>query len=145
MCLSTFFVGKRLYCCETAKHSFEEIVRTVGGPTEKIRAKELLEKVIVLPDNATALDTIEGTSDSEVFNNVQYSPDKILPIRGKIRERSLIIFTFGDRIQAVTVTANDGFVRAAKQEGINFVVFVHESRALTEQKEQTKAVRTLKQ
>lgn len=71
---------------------------------------------------------------------MQYSPDKILAIRGKIRERSLIVFTFGDRIQAVTVTANDGFVRAAKQQGINFVVFVHESRALTEQKEQTRAV-----
>lgn len=140
-----FLLDKRLYCCQTAKNSFEEIVSTVGGPTEKIRAKQLLERAIVLPDDATAHDTIEGSSESEIFSNVQYSPDKILPIRGKIRERSLVVFTFGDRIQAVTVTANDGFVRAAKQQGINFVVFVHESRALTEQKEQTKAVRMLKE
>lgn len=105
-----------MYCCETAKNSFEEIVKTVGGPGEKIRAKEFLERIIVLPDDATAQDTVEGSSDCEIFNNVQYSPDKILPVGGKIRERSLIIFTFGDRIQAVTVTANDGFVRAAKQQ-----------------------------
>lgn len=115
-----FFLGKRLYCCETAKASFDEIVRTVGGPGEKIRAKELLEQVVVLPDDASAADTVEGSEESEIFSNVQYSPDKILAIRGKIRERSLIIFTFGDRIQAVTVTANDGFVRAAKQQVISF-------------------------
>lgn len=113
-------LGKRLYCCETAKNSFEEIVRTVGGPGEKIRAKELLEKVIVLPDDATAQDTIEGSSENTIFSNVQYSSDKMLQVGGKIRERSLIIFTFGDRIQAITVTANDGFVRAAKQQ-VGFV------------------------
>lgn len=134
-----------MYCCETARNSFEEIVKTVGGPNEKIRAKELLERVIVLPDDATAHDTVEGSTDNGIFCNIQYSPDKILSIGGKIRERSLTVFQFGDRIQAVTVTANDGFVRAAKQQGINFVVFVHESRALTEQKEQTKAIPTIKQ
>lgn len=42
----------------------------------------------------------------------------MLPIGGKVKERSFIIFTFGDRIQAITVTANDGFVRAAKQQVI---------------------------
>lgn len=117
----------------------------MGGPTEKIRAKQLIDRLIVLPDTATAHDTIEGSLDNEIFHNVQYSADKILQIQGKIRERSLIVFTFGDRIQAVTVTANDGFVRAAKQQGINFVVFVHESRALTEQKEEKKAVRKVKE
>lgn len=70
----------------------------------------------MLPDNATAADTVEGNTNLEIFNNVQYTPDKELCVGGKIRERSLTIFTFGDRIQAVTVTANDGFVRSAKQQ-----------------------------
>lgn len=51
-----------------------------------------------------------------MFSNIQFTSNKVLQLGGKIRERSLIIFTFGDRIQAVTVTANDGFVRAAKQQ-----------------------------
>ncbi|KAL3278119.1 hypothetical protein HHI36_013464 [Cryptolaemus montrouzieri] len=135
--LDNFFQGKKLYCCETAKRNFINIVNTVGGSNERLRAAEFLERVIVLPDDASTEDT-DDAEVKEIFNNVQYSIDKALNVGGKIRERSLIIFSFGDRIQAVTVTANEGFVRAAKQQGINFVVFLHESRALTEQKEQAK-------
>ncbi|KAL1487048.1 hypothetical protein MTO96_008352 [Rhipicephalus appendiculatus] len=51
------------------------------------------------------------------------------------RKRSKIIFGTGDRLKAVTVTANSGFLRAAKAQGADFVAFVHESRALTEAKE----------
>lgn len=76
----------------------------------------MLSQITVLPDDATADDTAEGATNSEIFSNVQFTPNKMLQLGGKIRERSLIIFTFGDRIQAVTVTANDGFVRAAKQQ-----------------------------
>lgn len=99
-------------------NSFKEIVNTVGGPNEILRANEFIEKITVLPDTATALDTSEIDANDEIFNNVQFTNDKVLQAGGKIRERSLIIFTFGDRIQAVTVTANDGFVRAAKQQVI---------------------------
>ncbi|KAB0801949.1 hypothetical protein PPYR_04135 [Photinus pyralis] len=138
--LDAYFQGKNLYCCETARNSFINILNTVGGSNEKIRGQELLSKLIVLPDNATASDT-EGTNANLIcFSSVQFSSNKVLNVGGKIRERSLIIFKFGDRIQAVTVTSNDGFVRAAKQQGIYFVVFVHESRALTEQKE-SKAIK----
>lgn len=134
--LDAFFEGKKLYCCETARDNFVNILRTVGGPNERIRGEEFLERITVLPDDATAMDTNENDEANDVFNSVQFTSDKHLEVGGKIRERSLIIFKFGDRIQAVTATANDGFVRAARQQGINFVVFVHESRALTEQKEQ---------
>ncbi|KAF2896208.1 hypothetical protein ILUMI_09967 [Ignelater luminosus] len=133
--LDAFFKDKKLYCCETARNSFIEIINTVGGPNEKKRAEEFLARIVILPDNATALDTVETNANNEVFDNVQFTSNKTLSVGGKIRERSLIIFTFGDRIQAVTATSNVGFVQAAKQQGINFVVFVHESRALTEQKE----------
>lgn len=105
---------KKLYCCQTAKDNFVNILSTVGGANEKIRGHDLLSKLIVLPDDATAADCEEGASPN--FNSIQFTPNKELQIGGKIKERSLIIFLFGDRIQAITVTANDGFVKAAKQQ-----------------------------
>ncbi|KAG5888793.1 hypothetical protein JTB14_007069 [Gonioctena quinquepunctata] len=138
--LDSILEGKTIYCCETARDNFLNIVETVGGPGEKVRALQLLDMMIVLPDDADFKHTGNDQQFHEIFDKVQYSDEKKLKPGGKIKERSLIIFTFGDRIQAVTVTANDGFVRAAKQQGIHFVVFIHESRALTEQKEQVKAI-----
>lgn len=138
--LDSFFKDKKLYCCQTAKDNFVNIVETVGGPSEKIRAEELLSRLIVLPDDADYTITNDNEEFEDIFDKVQYSDEKILKVGGKIKKRSLVVFTFGDRIKAVTVTANDGFVRSAKQQGIHFVVFIHESRALTEQKEKAKAV-----
>lgn len=39
-----------------------------------------------------------------------------LVVRGHVRLRSKVIFNFGHRIKALTVSANDGFVRAASQQ-----------------------------
>lgn len=75
-----------------------------------------MKRITVLPDNATHLDTVENNEDSDIFNQVQFTADKSLSVGGKIRQRSLKVFMFGDRIKAVTVTSNDGFVRAAKQQ-----------------------------
>lgn len=88
----------------------------MGGPSEQIRARKFLKNVTVLPDDASFRDTEEGSESNEIFNQVQLISGKNLPIGGKIRQRSLTIFMFGDRIQAITVTSNDGFVRAAKQQ-----------------------------
>lgn len=89
---------------------------TVGGPTEQTRAEELLERITVLSDDADSKHTMEHGDFQEIFDKVQYTEEKALKVGGKIKKRSLTVFTFGDRIQAVTVTANDGFVRAAKQQ-----------------------------
>lgn len=104
-----------MYCCQTAKDNFDNIVRTVGGPNENIRAKELLDRLTVLPDDADYRNTSDNDQCNEVFSKVQYA-NGTLNVGGKIRQRSLTIFTFGDRIRAVTVSANEGFVRAAKQQ-----------------------------
>ncbi|KAJ8984902.1 hypothetical protein NQ317_002742 [Molorchus minor] len=139
--LDRFFLDKKLYCCQTARDNFINIVETVGGPNEKIRAGKLLNEVTVLPDDAKSTNmSEEDESMNKIFDHVQFTKSEPLKLGGKLKQRSLIIFSFGDRIRAVTVTANDGFVRAAKQQGVNFVVFVHESRALTEQKEKAKAI-----
>ena len=40
----------------------------------------------------------------------------------------------GDCMKVLTVTANSGFVRAARGQGLDLGVILHESRALTEDK-----------
>lgn len=121
--LDNFFKDKTLYCCETAKESFLSILYIVGGEKERLRGEELLKRIIVLKDDASYEDIVTNNVDY-AFNSVQYSGEKILPIGGKIKERSLTIFTFGDRIHAVTVSSNDGFVRAAKQQVIYLYLFI---------------------
>lgn len=116
--LDQLFHGKDLICCETAVASFNEILSILGGPKEKARAEELFERVTILPDVPL--------------------PDELSNIRvgGKIKPRSLQIFAFGLQHEAITVTSNEGFVRAARMQGLEVPVTVHDARALTEEKEQ---------
>lgn len=116
--LQKFLGGKSLYSCKTAVESFREIVKTIAGPKETKRANELLERITIVNDQPSERTLLLCNS-------------------GKINERSKIIFGTGDSLKAVTVTANTGFVRAAAQSGEKFDVFIHEARALTENKEST--------
>ncbi|KAL0832597.1 hypothetical protein ABMA28_000795 [Loxostege sticticalis] len=118
--LERLFEGKTLVCCKTAWDDFEKIVNTLGGDMEKKRTAELRDMIKVFPDDY-------GESDDY--------PRKNLKVRGHVRLRSKIIFNFGHRIKALTVSANEGFVRAALQQGVTYATFIHESRALTEGKE----------
>lgn len=118
--LDAIFKNRKLICCETAKKSFQDIINLLGGPNEKQRTDELLEKVDVLPD-------VEEVNDGLAE----------LKVGGRIKPRSLKIFAFGLEHRAVTVTSNEGFIRAARMQGIVVPVFVHEARALTEEKERT--------
>lgn len=114
--LDRLFQNRKLICCETAQKDFLEILKTVGGDMERERSKQILENVTVVPDNPSAKAlTLETTS--------------------QIKERAKIVFGTGDNLKAVTVSANLGFLRAAISQGVKFVAFVHESRALTESKE----------
>ncbi|CAG5133372.1 unnamed protein product, partial [Candidula unifasciata] len=107
---------KEVFVCETAVSSFQSILDILGGQAEKRRAAELLERVRVVQDQpsqrALALDC-----------------------QGRVKERSKVIFGTGDCLQAVTVTSNMGFVRAARSQGVVFSVYLHAARALTEEKE----------
>ncbi|CAH1646991.1 unnamed protein product [Spodoptera littoralis] len=120
--LERLFKDKILVCCKTAWDDFEKIVTTLGGPMEIKRTQELKNVVKVYPDE---------------YGGEDDYPRKNLKVRGHVRLRSKIIFNFGHRIKALTVSANEGFVRAAMQQGITYASFVHESRALTEGKEPT--------
>lgn len=110
--------GKELYACQTAVDSFQTILDTLGGESEIERAKDLMKRVKVVPDNPS-------------FRT------QCLPTTGKIKERAKVVFGTGDSLQAVTLTANSGFVRAAQHQGVLFAVHIHAARALTEQKEKT--------
>ncbi|XP_022239913.1 UPF0415 protein C7orf25 homolog isoform X2 [Limulus polyphemus] len=93
--LDNLFKGRKLVCCKTALEDFQQIVSTVGGENEKNRAAALIKQLHVVSDQTS---------------------DKSLSLfgTGRMRQRSQVIFGTGDSIQAVTVTANQGFVRAAK-------------------------------
>lgn len=88
-------IGRELHCCETALSEFRSILSTVGGPEEKERAEEFIRRITIVAD--------------QVSDRVQS-----LYVSGNIKNRSLVIFGTGDTLKAVTVTANSGFVRAAK-------------------------------
>ncbi|XP_078373580.1 UPF0415 protein C7orf25 homolog [Oculina patagonica] len=114
--LKTFFKGKELFACQSAVRDFNDILKTVGGEKERERARALLEKVTIVEDNPSVRSTNLKTS-------------------ANIKERSKIIFGTGDSLKAITTTANVAFTRAANSQGVEFSVFIHESRALTESKE----------
>ena len=111
------FIDDKSWCaCETAVQDFRAIVDTVGGPAERRRALDILSRVSVVPDRPS---------------------DRALGLRvtSSIRPRARIVFGSGDRLRAVTTTANVAFVRAAAQAGVEFVTFLHPARALTERKQ----------
>ena len=116
--LIRFLRGKKMHICESALRDFQSILSVIGGENEKRRADVLLGSITVVPDRSSPR--------SEVLN-----------ISSKISQRAKVVFGTGDSLQAVTTTANSGFVRASAQFGVDFVVFVHPARALTEQKEAT--------
>lgn len=92
--------GKSLFCCESAIKDFKSILSTLGGPEEVDRANELLTRVTVVP------------------NMVSARTEAQLKLGGKIKQRSLAVFSTGDALRAVTVSANEGFIRAAKSQVI---------------------------
>jgi len=114
--LNFFLKEKVLIACETAISSFNEIVKIIAGPKEKKRADALLKRITIVKD-----------SPSERCLALQTS--------SKIRRRAIVIFGTGDQRQAVTVTSNSGFIRAARQSGVDITAFEHQARALTENKE----------
>ncbi|XP_046371052.2 UPF0415 protein C7orf25 homolog [Haliotis rufescens] len=116
--LLEFMKGKELYACRSAVDDFNTILSTLGGDGEKQRAAELLARVKVVDDKP-----------SQKALNLQNL--------GKIKDRSKVIFGTGDSLEAITMTANSGFLRAAESQGVTFAVFVHAARALTEDKEKT--------
>ncbi|XP_050466601.1 UPF0415 protein C7orf25 homolog [Cataglyphis hispanica] len=114
--LENLFHEKELIVCQTAYNNFMNIIDVIGGPKETQRAHELLKKVQIVEDITTG---------------------RVMELRlgGKIKDRSRLVFATGENMKSITVSANEGFVRAARMQGIECTVFLHEPRSLSEMKE----------
>ncbi|XP_015609308.1 UPF0415 protein C7orf25 [Cephus cinctus] len=115
--LDKLFEGKDLVVCQTAFENFRNIIDVIGGPMETARAQEFIKRVRI----------IEDISKGRVIER--------LPLGGKIKDRSRLVFATGENVKGITVSANEGFVRAARMQGIECAVFLHEPRSLSEVKE----------
>lgn len=115
--METYLADKDLIVCETALKDFKNILSTIAGPNELARAKKLLNRVRVVPDQ------LSKRSESLTESN-------------RIKRNSKITFGTGDALGAVTTTGNVSFIKAAKRKGVKFEVYLHQSRALTEKKQQ---------
>lgn len=95
--LDDLFRDKELVVCQTAYNNFMSIIDVIGGPKETLRAHELLKKVRIVDDVTTG---------------------RVMELRlgGRIKDRSRLVFATGENMQSITVSANEGFVRAARMQ-----------------------------
>lgn len=101
--LENVFRDKELIVCRTAYNNFMNIIDVIGGPKETQRAHEMLKKVRIVDDVTTG---------------------RIMELRlgGKIKARSRLIFATGESMKSITVSANEGFVRAARMQVNIFIM-----------------------
>ena len=98
--LEKLFVDKELVVCKTAYENFMNILDVIGGPNEVLRADELMKRVRLVDD----------VPRGRIIER--------LSLGGKIKDRSRVVFATGENLKSVTVTANEGFVRAARMQVI---------------------------
>lgn len=96
--LEKLFQDKDLIVCRTAYQNFMNIIDVIGGTKETLRAKELLSRVQIVDDVPTG----------RIMER--------LSLGGKIKDRSRLIFATGENLKSITVSANEGFVRAARMQ-----------------------------
>jgi len=111
-----FIRDKEIISSRTAMVEFDRITSLIAGPKEKTRVAQLKKCVKVVEDNISA----------RIAN---------LPSSARISERAKIAFGTGETNQAITVSSNTGFIRAARQQDVFISVKEHRPRALSEQKE----------
>lgn len=95
--LDNLFLGKELVVCQTAYDNFRNIINLIGGPNEKLRTNELMSRVKIVQD----------LPEGRIME---------LGLGGKIKVRSRLVFATGENMKSITVSANEGFVRAARMQ-----------------------------
>ena len=96
--LDKLFEGKELLVCKTAHKNFIDIVNIIGGPDERGRARELENRIRI----------VEDAKEGRIIER--------LSVGGKIKNRSRLVFATGESTKSITVSANEGFVRAARMQ-----------------------------
>jgi len=111
--IETAIRGRTLVTCETALQSYKKFMELLGGPKEKRRAQELIERLTVVPDViSNRLGVAGGTA--------------------QLKRKARTIFGTADALECITLTANGRFLRAAAALGVHIAAMVHQSRALSE-------------
>lgn len=95
--LDDLFRDKELLVSRTAYDNFMSIIDVIGGPKETLRAHELLKRARLVDDVSTG--RVMG-----------------LRLGGRIKDRSRLVFATGENMKSITVSANEGFVRAARMQ-----------------------------
>lgn len=125
---------------DVALSEFAWIVDTIAGEAELRRAKRLIKNLQVVPAGAFfPIDTAPSAAAAAAL------PPELLHLRnrsgvlgladsGKIMFRHKAVFGIGELLNAVTLSANQQFVQAARDQGVEPCVRYHPSRALTERK-----------
>uniref|UniRef100_A0A6A7G5P8 UPF0415 protein C7orf25 homolog n=1 Tax=Hirondellea gigas TaxID=1518452 RepID=A0A6A7G5P8_9CRUS len=106
------FANHSLIICQTANDRFRSLMTAVGGDRELERSKKLMSLVTVVPD--------QPSERSKALKGGSLSPE------------NKIVFGTGDFLQATTLTANQAAVRSAASQGVDFSVYFHPARSLTE-------------
>lgn len=96
--LDNLFHNKELIVCQTAYNNFMSIIDVIGGPKETQRAHDLLHRVRIVDDMPTG----------RIMERLR--------LGGRIKDRSRLVFATGDNMKGITVSANEGFVRAARMQ-----------------------------
>lgn len=95
--LDSLFQGKELVVCQTAYDNFRNIINLIGGPSEKLRTIEIMSKIKIVKD----------IPEGRIME---------LGLGGKIKVRSRLVFATGENMKSITVSANEGFIRAARMQ-----------------------------
>ncbi|KAJ0969993.1 hypothetical protein J5N97_022870 [Dioscorea zingiberensis] len=90
--------GKKGIICESVCSEFKELISMCGGPNEKLRAEQLIKRLLIVPD----------CPSTRIMD---------LPTTRKIAMKNKVVFGTGDYWHAPTLTANMGFARAISQTG----------------------------
>ncbi|CCD65792.1 DUF1308 domain-containing protein [Caenorhabditis elegans] len=116
--------GHHLIMCELAYRRVAEIVKNVGGPTEKKRFEEL----------SKTIERVQDQPSDEIGRVV-----KLRNIKG-ITSITKRVFSCAEVTKTTTVTANQKFLTHSRAKHIYFDVIEIPPRPLTEQKEATAKV-----
>merc|ERR1712083_358462 len=102
----------------------------------KIRLDSIFKDKNLITCESAVKDFLENKLHAIVPDKISERVEK-LDSSDQIKGRSKAIFGTGDAMKILTVTANQGFVRAAQSQGIRLAVIIRESSCLTESKMST--------
>ncbi|TPP56020.1 hypothetical protein FGIG_05633 [Fasciola gigantica] len=112
--------GAVVIVCRTAALSFLRILVTVAGEREWFRGLYLLSQAILVPD------LVFSDSPSVAANKENPRPTH------SNRRKTQLIMDVGNAFGALTITANEAFLRSLRNKGLKHVALLVPARALTE-------------